>query len=66
MIFPKYSTKVAKDAQEQTLRTITNQLVTEKGDYRDIFTTGKTFLTPLAGLGLRGAAGGAGGQLGAV
>ena len=47
MIFPKYSTKVAKDAQEQTLRTITDQLVTQKGDYRDIFTTGKTFLTPL-------------------
>jgi hypothetical protein len=47
MIFPKFSTKVAKEAQEQTLRTITNLLVAEKGDYRDIFTTRKTFLTPL-------------------
>jgi hypothetical protein len=47
MIFPKYNTKVAKDAQEQTLRTITSLLVTEKGDYRDIFTTRKTFLSPL-------------------
>ena len=27
MIFPKFSTKVAKEAQEQTLRTITNLLV---------------------------------------
>jgi hypothetical protein len=47
MIFPKFNTKVAKEAQEQTLRTITNLLVAEKGDYRDIFTTRKTFLTPM-------------------
>jgi hypothetical protein len=46
MIFPKFNPAVAKDAQEQTLRTITNVLLTEKGDYRDIFTTRKTFLTP--------------------
>jgi hypothetical protein len=47
MIFPKFNTKVAKDAQEQTLRTITNTLLVEKGDYRDIFTTRKTFLSPV-------------------
>lgn len=47
MIFPKFNTSVAKDAQEQTLRTITNLLITEKGDYRDIFTTRKTALTPM-------------------
>ncbi len=47
MIFPKFNTKVAKDAQEQTLRTIANTLLTEKGDYRDIFTTRKTYLSPL-------------------
>lgn len=47
MIFPKFNTKVAKEAQEQTLRTLTNLLVTEKGDYRDIFTTRETFLTPM-------------------
>jgi hypothetical protein len=46
MIFPKFNTKVAKDAQEQTLRTITNTLMVEKDDYRDIFTTRKTYLTP--------------------
>ncbi|MDB5396601.1 MAG: hypothetical protein JWM91_4107 [Rhodospirillales bacterium] len=47
MIFPKFNTKVAKDAQEQTLRTVTNLLVTQKADYRDIFTTHKTYLSPL-------------------
>jgi hypothetical protein len=46
-IFPKFNTNVAKDAQEQTLRTITNTLLVEKDDYRDIFTTRKTYLTRL-------------------
>jgi hypothetical protein len=45
-LFPKYNSRVALDAQEQTLRTITDLLVTKKGDYRDIFTVRKTFLTP--------------------
>ena len=47
MIFPKFNPAVAKDAQEQTLRTINKALVVEKADYRDIFTTPKTYLTPL-------------------
>src|SRR6185312_12042951 len=47
ILFPKYSSKVALDAQEQALRTITDLLVTRNGDYRDLFTTRKTFLTPL-------------------
>jgi hypothetical protein len=46
-IFPKFNTRVAIDAQEQTLRTITDVLLTQKGDYRDIFTTRKTYLSPL-------------------
>jgi hypothetical protein len=46
-IFPKFNSHVARDAQEQTLRTITDLLVTDKGDYRDIFTTRKTYLSPL-------------------
>ncbi len=44
-IFPKFSAQVLADAQEQTLRTVVNLLVKERGDYRDIFTTKKTFLT---------------------
>jgi hypothetical protein len=47
LLFPKYSSKVTIDAQEQTLRTIADLLVDRKGDYRDLFTTRKTFLTPL-------------------
>jgi hypothetical protein len=46
MLFPKYSSRVAQEAQEQTLRTLTDLLVTRKGDYRDIFTNRKTYLTP--------------------
>jgi hypothetical protein len=44
-IYPVFGQKVAHDAQEQTLRTVVDLLVTRKGDYRDIFTTRKTFLT---------------------
>ena len=47
MLYPNYSADVAKQAQEQALRTIVDVLVTHNGDYRDIFTTDKTFLTPV-------------------
>ena len=43
-IYPKFSSQLAKDAQEQTLRTIVSLLVVDKGDYRDLFTTKKTFM----------------------
>jgi hypothetical protein len=49
MIYPKFTTSAADDAQEQTLRTLVDHLLVRKGDYRDIFTTRKTFLTPLLG-----------------
>jgi len=45
VIYPAFNSTVALDAQEQTLRTIVNQLVTERGDYRDLFTTRATYLT---------------------
>ena len=45
IIYPVYNSEVAADAQEQTLRTITEHLITKKGDYRDLFTTQTTFLT---------------------
>lgn len=48
-IYPKWTARVAQDAQEQTLRTIVEQLLAEQGDYRDLFTTRRTFLTPLLG-----------------
>lgn len=43
-IYPKFSSALARDAQEQTLRTIVDHLVTNRGDYRDLFITRKTFM----------------------
>jgi len=45
-IFPQFSRREVQDAQEQTLRTLVDLLLTREGDYRDIFTTKETFLTP--------------------
>lgn len=50
VLFPNYSNLVASDAQEQTLRTITDLLAARGGDYRDIFTTRSTFLTQRLGM----------------
>jgi hypothetical protein len=46
-LYPKFTSQVLRDAQEQTMRTIVAHLLTDKGDYRDLFTTRKTFMTPL-------------------
>lgn len=48
-IYPKFNNAVIQEAQEQTLRTITDHLLVQKADYRDLFTTRKTFMTPLLG-----------------
>ena len=48
-LYPKFTGYVSDDAQEQTLRTVTDLLINQRGDYRDLFTTRKTFLTPLLG-----------------
>ena len=44
-IYPAFTTQVTADAREQTLRTIVAHVVQQDGDYRDLFTTRKTFLT---------------------
>lgn len=49
MLFPKFSAQAAEDAREQTLRTILDVVLTRDADYREIFTTRKTFLTPELG-----------------
>src|SRR5262249_25004892 len=41
---------VAADAQEQTLRTISDLLLNQHGDYRDLFTTRHTYLTRALGI----------------
>jgi hypothetical protein len=46
-LYPKFTSQVLRDAQEQTMRTIVDHLLTQNGDYRDLFTTHKTFMTPL-------------------
>ena len=45
VIYPAFSPKVGEDAKEQMLRTISDHLVAQNADYRDLFTTRKTFLT---------------------
>lgn len=43
-LYPKFNSDLANDAREQTLRTIVQLLITDDGDYRDLFTTRKTFM----------------------
>jgi hypothetical protein len=43
---PDFIAAVQADAQEQTLRTLVDQLLYQNGDYRDLFVTRDTFLTP--------------------
>lgn len=43
-IYPKFNSDLVKDAQEQTLRTVVDLLVTQRGDYRDLFSTRRTFM----------------------
>ena len=44
-IYPAFSIKVAKEAREQVLRTVVDHLMVRKGDYRDLFTTKRTFMS---------------------
>lgn len=48
-LFRKFTGDVLVDAREQTLRIVVDHLLTKNGDYRDLFTTRTTFLTPLLG-----------------
>ena len=48
-IYPKFTFAAAAQAKEQTMRTLVDLLITNDGDYRDVFTTKKTYLTPLLG-----------------
>ena len=44
-IFPKFNAKTGEDAKEQILRTITDHVARRDLDYRDLFTTRRTFVT---------------------
>jgi len=43
--FPQYTMGAVEDAKEQTLRTIVDHLLSRRSDYRDLFTTRRTFMT---------------------
>ncbi len=45
-IYPQFTGLAVVDAREQTLRMVVDQLVVKNKDYRDIFTTRETFLSP--------------------
>ena len=45
-IYPQFTGLAVVDAREQTLRMVVDQLVVKDKDYRDIFTTRETFLSP--------------------
>ncbi len=45
-IYPAFVGDTVQDAREQTLRTVIDHLIVRKLDYRDLFTTRHTFLTP--------------------
>lgn len=44
--YPKFTGQVAQDAREQTLRTVVDHLIVKQGDYRDLYTTRETFISP--------------------
>ncbi|HMN46762.1 MAG TPA: DUF1592 domain-containing protein [Povalibacter sp.] len=50
VVYPAFNSTVAADAKEQTLRTITDLLIEQEGDYRDLFTTRAAHLTRALGI----------------
>ena len=50
VIYPKFTGQLIEQAQEQTLRTVVDHVLAQRGDYRDLFTTRRTFLTPSLGM----------------
>ncbi|NKB35359.1 MAG: DUF1592 domain-containing protein [Pseudomonadales bacterium] len=49
-VYPMVTGSTLRDAREQTLRTIVDHLVTQNADYRDLFVTRKTFMSPALGV----------------
>ncbi len=44
LIYPAFDPEVREDVKEQLLRTIAHHLLDQDGDYRDLFSTRKTFM----------------------
>ncbi len=49
-IYPAFTGVTIADSREQTLRTIVDLLVTQERDYRDLFTSRETFISPALGI----------------
>lgn len=45
-IYPRFTADIQADIREQALRLLVDELVTRNADFRDLFTTRETFLTP--------------------
>ncbi len=45
-VYPSFTGVTVQDAREQTLRTAIDHLIAKKGDYRDLYTTRSTFMSP--------------------
>lgn len=45
-IYPQFTSVTAQDAREQTLRTIIDHTLTQGKDYRDLFTSRSTYMSP--------------------
>lgn len=45
-IYPEFTSVTAQDAREQTLRTIIDHTLNQGNDYRDLFTSRATFMSP--------------------
>ena len=45
IVYPQFISEVRNDMSEQLLRTLTSLLIEEQRDYREIFTTRRTYLT---------------------
>jgi hypothetical protein len=50
IIYPAFGLAAANDAREQVLKTLIDELIVRNGDYRDVFTTRRTFMTGALGL----------------
>ena len=49
-IYPKFGLEVADDAREQLLRTVVDHLIVMNQDYRNLFTTRRTFVSGPLGM----------------
>lgn len=46
LIYPSFTSVTAVAAREQTLRTVINHLIVDEQDYRDLYTSRSTFISP--------------------